>query len=282
VDFNETMRAKPFIKPLLFTALLTLFDFLLRKGFVAHFIPFALPTNLNILLLFTVFAWLSLMVTKLFAKSDQMSLKDLGISLSAKNNLEFSLGFTLGVILWGIVALSQSFFAGFSWVLRPDFAPFSLLHGLLFIFIADLGTELYTRAYPLTKLKHDLGAKIAVITMVVLELFKSITYNIGGDLFFYALIIPILHIVFFSFIYLKTKRLGASLGIHTGANFITISIFDLRVEQPSQAIPAGMFQASTELETLSMHALQLPWVIMAAMFSIATYIWWAKSQIKHS
>jgi membrane protease YdiL (CAAX protease family) len=274
---SAMMKIKPFIKPLLFTALLTLFDFLLRKGFVAHFIPFALPTNLNILLLFTVFACFSWLATKWFAKSDQISLKDLGVSLSAKNKLDFSFSFAIGIILWGIVALSQSFFAGFSWVLRPDFNPLSLLHGLLFIFIADLGTELYTRAYPLTKLEKDFGAKVAVATMVVFELFKSMAYNVGGDLFFYALIIPILHIVFFSFIYLKTKRLGASLGIHTGANFITISIFDLRIEQPNQAIPAGLFQASTELETLSIHALQLPWVIMAAMFSIATYIWWAKT-----
>ena len=35
--------------------------------------------------------------------------------------------------------------------------------------------------------------------------------------------------------------MGAALGIHTGANFVTISIFDLRTEQVDQAIPSGFF-----------------------------------------
>ena len=92
----------------------------------------------------------------------------------------------------------------------------------------------------------------------------------------YAIVIPVLHVIFFSIIYFKTRRLGASLGIHTGANFITISIFDLRVEQTGQLIPAGVFQSDTSLENLSVHALQMPWVIMALMFSVIVYCWWKK------
>ncbi len=256
--------------------LLTLIDFLFRKGLVGHFLPFVLPLNLNILLLFAMFTGCAWFITKRFAQSDQMRLNDLGISLSKSNQIDFFIGFVVGTVLWGIVSLSQSLFTGFSWVLRPDFNALTLIHGLVFIFIADLGTELFTRGYPLIKLEEGFGAKAAIAIMVFFEVLKSLAFNIGSDLLLYAVLIPTLHIVFFSIIYFKTRRLGASLGVHTGANFITISVFDLRIEQPGQAIPAGIFQADADLETLSLHALQLPWVVMALMFSIATYIWWTR------
>ena len=267
---------KPLLKVLSFLAILFLLDFLLRKGLIGHFLPFSLPMNLNVLLLYSAFAGCAWFVTKRFASSDQMSLKDLGISFSKRNRFDFWVGFLVGVVLWGIVAISQSLFAGFSWVLRPDFNAINLAYGIILIFIADLGTELFTRGYPLIKLEKGFGAKAAIAIMVVVEVVKSFAFNLGSDVLLYAVLIPVLHIVFFSIIYFKTRRLGASLGIHTGANFITISIFDLRVEEPGQAIPAGLFQSSSELETLSVHALQLPWVGMAALFSIATYIWWER------
>ena len=198
--------------------------------------------------------------------------------MSKPNQFDFLIGFLVGVVLWGIVSLSQSYFAGFSWVLRPDFNAITLIHGLVFIFIADLGTELYTRGYPLIKLEEGFGAKMAIAIMVFFEIFKSFAYSPGGDLFYYAIIIPVLHIVFFSIIYFKTRRLGASLGVHTGANLVSISIFDLREEQSGQIIPSGIFQADAELENLSIHALQIPWVVMATLFIVATYIWWVKKE----
>ena len=267
---------KPYIKAILFLVVVYFCDFLFRKGLVGHFLPFQLPYNLNILILFTLFAIVAWFITKRFAKSDQMEMSDLGISWSKLNQKEFLIGFLVGVILWGIVSMSQSLLAGFSWVVRPDVAILSLLHGLFFIFIADLGTELFTRGYPITKFKESFGAKAAIIIMVLFVILKSFSFEQTGVLLFYSILIPALHTIFFSIIYFKTSRLGASLAIHTGANFVTISIFDLRVEQESQAIPAGIFEANTSLENLSIHALQLPWVVMAALFSIATYIWWMK------
>ena len=112
--------------------------------------------------------------------------------------------------------------------------------------------------------------------MVFIVGLKSISFDLPGELLFYSILIPALHTVFFSIIYFKTKRLGGALGVHTGANLVTISIFDLRIEQPSQAIPSGIFQSDADLETLSLTALQLPYVLMAIAFSIAVYFWWIK------
>ena len=264
-------------KVLFFLVLLTLCDLLLRKGFIAFFLPFQLPYNLNVLLVYTLFALAACWLTKRFAHSDKVTLSDLGIDLNRANQSDFIIGFFVGVILWGVVAMCQAYSAGFSWVLRPDVSMLSMLYGLLFIFIADLGTELYTRGYPLSKLESGIGAKAAIVFMLVIEVIKGFAYNpIGDELFVYAVLIPCLHIVFFSIIYFKTKRLGASLGIHTGANFITISVFDLREIQEGQAIPPGLFQANTALENLSIPALQIPWVGMAMLFSIAVYLWWNK------
>lgn len=268
---------KPFLKAILFLAILTALDFLLRKGLVGFYLPFQLPAGLNILLLFTLFAVCSWLATKWFAKSDGESLNDLGISLNPQNRLEFLYGFLVGVGLWAIVSIAQSLTAGFTWEVRPDANLYNLLYGLLFIFIADLGTELFTRGYPLTRLKDSVGEMAAIAIMVFIVGLKSFSTEVEGELLFYSILIPALHTVFFSIIYFKTKRLGAALGVHTGANFVTISIFDLRVEQAGQAIPSGIFQPAAELETLSLTAIQLPWILMVIGFSVLVYVWRGKS-----
>ncbi|NNF33121.1 MAG: hypothetical protein HKN68_03385, partial [Saprospiraceae bacterium] len=93
---------------------------------------------------------------------------------------------------------------------------------------------------------------------------------------FYVMMIPALHTLFFSIIYFKTKRLGAAVGIHTGANFVTISIFDLRTSQQGQAIPSGIFQSDMDLESLSLTAVQMPWILMALFFCVVVYFWSVK------
>lgn len=269
---------KPFLKAIFFLAILTILEVVFRKGLLSFPIPVPLPSKYIVFIFFTLFALFSLLISKRFAKSDKISLNDLGISLNLKNRLEFLYGFLVGVFLWAIVSLSQTFSAGFSWILRPDLSLYNIIYGLIFIFIADLGTELYSRAYPLTKFKESFGANTAIIIMVFFVGLKSFSFNIQGDFLFYTMMIPALHTVFFSIIYFKTKRLGAALGVHTGANFVTISIFDLREEQADQAIPSGIFQSSVELENLSLTALQLPWVIMAILFSVAVYFWWLRKK----
>lgn len=267
---------KPFLKAIFFLTILTILDFSLRKGFLPFPFPIPLPSNAGILILFTLFAILSWGITKLFCKMDKISLSDLGISLNSKNRVEFFYGFLIGVGLWALVSIMQSLLAGFSWNLRPNINILNLLYGLIFIFIADLGTELFTRGYPLTKFKDSFGSMAAIAIMVFFVSLKSFSFDVQGELLFYTIIIPALHTVFFSIIYFKTKRLGGALGVHTGANLVTISIFDLRVEQQGQAIPSGIFQPNVDLETLSLTALQLPWVFMAIAFSLAVYFWWAK------
>ncbi|MDW3648888.1 MAG: CPBP family intramembrane glutamic endopeptidase [Bacteroidia bacterium] len=272
---------KPYIKAILFLLLLTLLDFLLRQGFVFLIIPLPLPENLSSILVYSLFAVAAWFITQWFCKRDKIELGDLGISFDSKNRSDFYIGFLIGVGLWAIVSLIQAYTAGFSWELRPEISLFNVLYGLVFIFIADLGTELFTRGYPLTRFKDSFGAIPAIIIMTVFVGLKSYSPNMERELLLYAILIPALHTIFFSIIYFKTKRLGAAVGVHTGANFITISIFDLRVEQANQAIPAGIFQANTELESLSLVAIQLPWVFMAALFSIVVYFWWAKEKVPH-
>ncbi|MBX2822764.1 MAG: CPBP family intramembrane metalloprotease [Rhodothermaceae bacterium] len=267
---------KPFLKAIFFLAILTILDFLLRKGFIAVFLPFSFPHEVTFLFMFSLFTLCSWLITKQFCKRDGISMHDLGISLNARNRFDFMWGFLIGVLLWAIVSIVQSVSAGFSWVLRPDVNLFNIIYGLVFIFIADLGTELYTRGYPLTRFKDSFGAISAIIIMVFFVGLKSFSFEAQGELLMYIILIPALHTVFFSIIYFKTKRLGAAVGVHTGANFVTISIFDLRVEQSGQPIPAGIFQSSVELESLSLTALQLPYVIIALLFSVAVYVWWTK------
>ncbi|UWX56344.1 CPBP family intramembrane metalloprotease [Maribacter litopenaei] len=273
---------KPFLKAILFLIILTILDFFLRKGLIAFYIPFQLPHNLTMLILFTLFALSSWLVTKWFCKTDKITLHDLGISLKSKNRLEFYYGLLIGIVLWAIVSILQSYIADFSWELRQNVSLYNILYGLLFIFIADLGTELFTRGYPLKSFEKSFGANAAIIIMMFFVGLKSYSNQVAGELLLYTILIPVLHTIFFSIIYFKTNRLGAALGIHTGANFITISIFDLRPEQENQAIPSGIFQSNVELENLSLASLQLPWVFMALLFSIFVYLWWKKDKRHHN
>lgn len=253
-------------------------DFLLRKGIVAFLIPFKFPPGFMFAFLFAVFSLLAWLITKRFCRSDNLKMQDLGISLNWKNRFDFSAGFSLGVLLWAIVSLIQSVLAGFSWTLRADFIIADVIFGLIFIFIADLGTELFTRGYPLTKFEESFNARTAIIIMVFFVGLKSFSFNLGGELLLYTMLIPALHTIFFSMIYFKTRRLGGALGVHTGANLVTISIFDLRPEEQAQAIPAGIFQPTADLDSLPLFMLQLPYIIMAILFSGAVFYWWKTDQ----
>lgn len=269
---------KPLYKALLFLGILTILDLILRKGLLAFFIPVELPFNGIVLILYLVFAMVALWLSKRFGQSDQMSLESMGISMNTRNRLDFFYGLLVGIVLWGMVSVVQSYTADFSWELRPEVTIESVLYGFLFIFIADLGTELFTRGYPLKILETRFVPYAAIALMVFFVACKSISFEAEVSLLFYMILIPAIHTIFFSLIYLKTRRLGGAVGLHTGANFITISIFDLRDAEPMQVIPSGIFQAHFEVGEPSMHALQLPWVIMAILVSIVAFIWWKNDQ----
>ena len=269
---------KAFVKAIAFLLLLTLLDFLLRQGLILQFLPIPLPQSFAIILVYSLFVGAAWFISRSFCNREGNDLKDLGIAFDSSNRRDFYIGMLVGVGLWALVSIIQAFTAGFSWELRPEISLFNILFGLIFIFIADLGTELYTRGYPLTRFKDSFGATIAILIMTIFVGLKSYRPNLEPELLFYSITIPALHTIFFSIIYFKTKRLGAAVGVHTGANFVTISIFDLRPEQVGQTIPAGIFQPNTDLETLSLNALQLPWVFVAIAFSIATYFWWVKEK----
>lgn len=271
---------KRFIRPIYFLAILLILDFLLRQGIVAYFIPFKLPAFLTAFVLFTIFAILSLVITKWFTKKENTSLSGLGITFSLKNKRDFLYGFLIGVLLWASVSISQSWLTGFSWRLETEINFLNIFLGLIFIFIADLGTEVFTRGYALTSFKNQWGGFTAITFMVFFVGLKSYTPNVNGELLFYLMLIPALHTVFFSIIYLKTKRLGGALGVHTGANFVTISLFDLRPEQSNQLIPEGIFRSNIDFYTVSITILQLPYVVMAILLSMAVYYWWKRTQAR--
>ena len=264
---------KPYLKAILFLLLAWGLDILLRNGLLMHFIPLPIPKEYAVFLsyaLFTLSLWL---VTRRFIRRDGQELKDLGISMSRSNRKDFYLGLLFGVFLWGMVSIVQSYTAGFSWEWRPEISIPSLLHGLVFIFIADLGTELFYRGYPITRFKESFGQNAAILIMTTFVALKSFSLEISGGLLVFSILIPALHTIFFSLLYFKTKRLGAAVGLHTGANFVTISIFDLRTAEPGQAIPSGLFQADRAIEDLSLIELQLPWVGMAIALSLLFYFW---------
>ena len=127
-------NSKPFIRAALFLLILTILDFLFRKGLIAFIIPVALPPNWAGLALFTLFALAGWQVTRWFCKTEQTGMRDLGISFNSRNRLDFYIGFLVGVGIWAAVSLIQGITAGFSWELRTEISLYNILYGLVFIF----------------------------------------------------------------------------------------------------------------------------------------------------
>ena len=271
---------KPYIKALLFLGILSILEIFLKQGLIAFIVPLPLPPLYSALFLFTLFTGLAILVTQWASKKDNTTLADFGVSINSKNRMEFYVGLFVGLLLWGLISILQSKIAGFSWIFRPDKSLFNVLYGLIFIFIADLGTELFYRGYALTRLEDSFGSHIAIMIMALFVGIKSFSFIARGELLFFTMLIPLIHTIFFSIIYFKTRRFGAPLGIHTGANFITISIFDLRESNPNHTIPSGIFQPDVTIENLSMTSLQFPWVIITMLFSVTVYYWWKKDNLK--
>lgn len=272
---------KQVYKTILFLVLLWICDVLLRAGLIAHLLPFLpIPPQIGGLLYYCLFVAIALWLTVLFGRWDHVRFSGLGISLGRSNRLDFFVGLLIGVIFWGMISYCQSLFGNFTWALKDDILISSLLYGLFFIFIADLGTELFTRAYPLTRLRDVFGPTLAIVFMSIFVGVKSYSGQVSGELLMYSILIPVLHTVFFSIIYLRTQRLGGALGVHTGANFVTISIFDLDGEQPGELIPHGFLQADVDMSLLSIHDLQMPYVVGAILFSILVFYLWPKDRLK--
>lgn len=142
---------KPFLKAFFFLLVVWIFDLLLRMGLILHFIPFQLPSNFTLLVLFLLFVLVSYFITRWFCKKDHIKTKDLGTNYDLKNRLDFLYGFIIGFVLWAVVSLLQLWMAGFSWELRTNISFYHIIYGLIFIFIADLGTELFTRESSFSK-----------------------------------------------------------------------------------------------------------------------------------
>lgn len=271
------MHKKHPYKAILFLFLLWLFDVLFRAGLIGHLFSIPIQGKMGGLIMYTLFAGMAWGATRLFCRWDQIRFADLGISLGRNNRREFWFGLLVGIIFWAIISYFQGLISGFSWTIQEDILIPNLLFGLLFIFVADLGTELFMRGYPMIRFREAYGPPVAIFLLSLFVGLKSLSPNLSGELLGYAILIPVLHNVFFSIIYLRTKRLGGSLGVHIGANFVSICIFDLDGEQAGELIPHGFIQPDRAIEELSMHTLQLPYVIGAVIFSVLVFYFWPTS-----
>ena len=156
---------KSYLKASFFLVIVYILDLILRKGMIP--IPLPFPSHLSYLILYALFAILVWFITKRFARSDGQSLSDLGVDFRWKNRRDFLWGLAIGIIFWGAISLIQAWIADTKWIVRPGVSLFSVIYGFVFIFLADLGTELYFRAYPLTKFKENYGSGLAILIMTI-------------------------------------------------------------------------------------------------------------------
>lgn len=260
------MRKSSGIKAFSFLAILSVLDMTLRDGVLERLFGDVSSTFLLAFVFYSLFAALALTITVWFCRWDGIRLKTLGIGLDRTNRRDFLCGLVLGVIVWSLVSFTVSASAGFSWEFQLGNALINMWIGLIFIFIADLGTELYVRGYGLTGLKTVFGPYVAIAAISTLVGLRSYSPSVPSETLFYVVLIPTLHAILFSIVYFKTGRLGASVGIHTGGNFATISLFDFGRK-------GGLLHPDIDIQALSIHSIQLPFVAAALLLIVFVCVW---------
>ncbi len=269
------MRHRHTLWAIVFLLLMAGLSWLMRTGGVLMFLP-ALPQPYTLYALYGLFAVAALLITAWFCKRDGLSLRQLGIGVDRNNRRDFVWGLLIAIALWGAMALVMTVTAGIRWQWHPEFLFPNLIIGLVFIFVADLGTEVAYRGYGLTRLSQGIGPWPAILCIAVFVGLQAYSPGRQESMQVYAMLIPALHAVFFALLYLYTGRLGASVGLHTGGNLASISLFDFDGNVPGQLIPAGVFQPGETVMTNSAHAIQLPFVITALLIILALVLLWRR------
>ncbi|WP_460218337.1 CPBP family intramembrane glutamic endopeptidase [Psychroserpens sp. MEBiC05023] len=168
---------------------------------------------------------LLLIATWILFKTDNKSLKDLGLNLSLRTISFLPLGVLIGAAAFVLAKFCRGLYTGESIELTTSEINYNtILYGFYTILPAVVIEELLFRGYAFKKTIETTNIVIAniifgVLFMLVHILDRNIMQNMGMVIFL-AICIPVGHLLFATAL-VKSKTLFFPIGIHLGNNWAT-------------------------------------------------------------
>ena len=162
--------------------------------------------------------------TWILYKTDNKSLKAIGLNVTVKHILFLLLGLIIGAVAFGIVIGLRSIYTGEEWHIRSVIDSKEFLRGLYFILPSVIVQELIFRGYLFTKTIEKttvVKANIifAILFMLVHVLDRDVLKN-PSQVIVLAVSIPVGHLLFATGL-LRARTLFFPIGLHWGNNWAT-------------------------------------------------------------
>lgn len=210
---------------------------------------------------------LLLIATWVLYRTDNKTLKEIGLNLNLKNIAFFSFGLLLGILAFAVSTYSRTIYTGEQWHINQNIDWFSLAKALYIILPTVATQQLLFRGYPFMK---TLEVTNLFIANIIWGLLFAFYHNIWGNpimLPFTILSFLISHYVFSASL-LKSATLFFPIGIHLGHNWSSQHF------NGYSATDKGIFYITNQQNFNSWEAFLIFWLSYNLGFIILGYLFW--------
>ena len=176
----------------------------------------SLPRLPSLILLSSIAAVATFLLTRLFVRKERLGLEDVGAAPRKTSFRLVLLAFVAGLVLPLLQASIVMLGGHVRLVISPAVSPAPVLLTLVLYFIAACREELAFRGYPLRSLDNAIGpwaAQLIVATIFAIEHF------IGNHSWLYGFWGPAIGSLYYGIAALRTKGLAIPIGLHVAWNF---------------------------------------------------------------
>lgn len=205
--------------------------------------------------------------TWILYRTENKTLKEIGLNLSLKNVSFLFLGLLLGIIAFAVSTYFRTVYTGEKWHINPNIDWLRLAEGLYIVLPTAATQQLLFRGYPYKK-------TIETSNLLIANSIWGILFVIYHDIWGNPIMIPFLaislflaHYVFASSL-LKSTTLYFPTGIHLGNNWSTQYFNGYKITDK------GLFYITDQQNFDSWQAFVIFWLTSNLGFIILGYLFW--------
>ena len=220
----------------------------------------------HVKLLYTGF-FLLLIATWILYRTENKSLKEIGLNLNLRNISFLFFGLLLGIVAFAVSTYARTVYTGEQWHINPAIDWFILAKGLYIVLPTVATQQLIFRGYPFMK---TVEVSNLFIANIIWGLLFALYHNIWGNpiiLPFTILSFLISHYVFSASL-LKSSTLCFPIGIHLGHNWSS------QYFNGYSATDKGIFYITDQQNFNSWQAFLIFWFTYNLGFIVLGYLFW--------
>jgi hypothetical protein len=213
--------------------------------------------------------FLLLIATWILYRTENKSLKEIGLNLNLRNISFLFFGLLLGIVAFAVSTYSRTVYTGEQWHINPTIDWFILAKGLYIVLPTVATQQLIFRGYPFMK---TVEVSNLFIANIIWGLLFALYHNIWGNpiiLPFTILSFLISHYVFSASL-LKSSTLCLPIGIHLGHNWSS------QYFNGYSATDKGIFYITNQQNFNSWQAFLMFWFTYNLGFIILGYLFWKR------